>query len=268
MVHGYGNDISWTFQSTAVFLARSGFACFTADLPGHHRSHGLSAFVLDLDTDVPGLPVAPPPVSPAARVPSRPCGSPTPPSGPSTACSSSPLALLPSPPAAYAPASTPPEASPPAPAPASEPTQAPPPRAPPASGGSRCRPVRRRRRRGSRDRTPRGGGRLGARPWQWGRWGMGFSLARAAFEGLGEATDSGSCGGCSRCGRAGFAGAGVAGVVVSRRGRAGAVVSRRGCAGAVVLRRRLGSRGCAADGGACGRCGAGDKERRQSTLPP
>ena len=35
---------------------------------------------------------------------------------------------------------------------------------------------------------------------------MGFSLARAAFEGLGEATDSGSCGGC---GRAGFAGAGV-----------------------------------------------------------
>jgi protein N-lysine methyltransferase METTL21D len=49
-----------------------------------------------------------------------------------------PLALLPSPPAAYAPAPTPPGASPPAPATTSEPTQAPPPRAPPASGGSRC----------------------------------------------------------------------------------------------------------------------------------
>jgi acylglycerol lipase len=44
MVHGYGNDISWTFQSTAVFLARSGLACFAADLPGH----GLRAFVPDL----------------------------------------------------------------------------------------------------------------------------------------------------------------------------------------------------------------------------
>jgi hypothetical protein len=38
---------------------------------------------------------------------------------------------------------------------------------------------------------------------------MGFSLARAAFAGLGEAADSGSCGSCDRCGRAGFAGAGV-----------------------------------------------------------
>jgi alpha-beta hydrolase superfamily lysophospholipase len=52
MVHGYGNDISWTFQSTAVFLARSGFACFAADLPGHGRSHGLRAFVPDLDAAV------------------------------------------------------------------------------------------------------------------------------------------------------------------------------------------------------------------------
>ena len=50
MLHGYGNDISWTFQSTAVFLARSGFACFAADLPGHGRSHGLRAFVPELDT--------------------------------------------------------------------------------------------------------------------------------------------------------------------------------------------------------------------------
>ncbi|GJN32754.1 hypothetical protein PR202_gb21277 [Eleusine coracana subsp. coracana] len=55
MVHGYGNDISWTFQSTAVFLARSGFACFAADLPGHGRSHGLRAFVPDLDAAVADL---------------------------------------------------------------------------------------------------------------------------------------------------------------------------------------------------------------------
>lgn len=55
MVHGYGNDISWTFQSTAVFLARSGFACFAADLPGHGRSHGLRAFVPDLDSAIADL---------------------------------------------------------------------------------------------------------------------------------------------------------------------------------------------------------------------
>jgi len=55
MVHGYGNDVSWTFQSTAVFLARSGFACFAADLPGHGRSHGLRAFVHDLDAAVADL---------------------------------------------------------------------------------------------------------------------------------------------------------------------------------------------------------------------
>jgi hypothetical protein len=69
---------------------------------------------------------------------------------------------------------------------------------------------------------------------------VGFSLARAAFAGLGEAADSGSCGGC---GRAGFAGAGVA----------GAVVSRRGCAGAVVSRRRLGARGRAGHAAVVGR---------------
>uniref|UniRef100_M8CDL9 Serine aminopeptidase S33 domain-containing protein n=1 Tax=Aegilops tauschii TaxID=37682 RepID=M8CDL9_AEGTA len=55
MVHGYGNDISWTFQATAVFLARSGFACFAADLPGHGRSHGLQAFVPDLEVAVADL---------------------------------------------------------------------------------------------------------------------------------------------------------------------------------------------------------------------
>ncbi|KAJ6802553.1 putative caffeoylshikimate esterase [Iris pallida] len=48
MVHGYGNDISWTFQATPIFLASRGFACFALDLPGHGRSHGLRAFVPDL----------------------------------------------------------------------------------------------------------------------------------------------------------------------------------------------------------------------------
>ncbi|XP_057962651.1 caffeoylshikimate esterase [Malania oleifera] len=45
MVHGYGNDISWSFQSTPVFLAQNGFACFALDLEGHGRSQGLKAFV-------------------------------------------------------------------------------------------------------------------------------------------------------------------------------------------------------------------------------
>ncbi|KAL5579360.1 hypothetical protein UlMin_011802 [Ulmus minor] len=49
MVHGYGNDISWTFQSTAIFLAQKGFACFALDLEGHGRSSGLKAFVPNVD---------------------------------------------------------------------------------------------------------------------------------------------------------------------------------------------------------------------------
>ncbi|PKA64368.1 hypothetical protein AXF42_Ash009590 [Apostasia shenzhenica] len=48
MIHGYGNDISWTFQHNPIFLARAGFACFALDLPGHGRSSGLRAFVPDL----------------------------------------------------------------------------------------------------------------------------------------------------------------------------------------------------------------------------
>ncbi|KAM1245590.1 hypothetical protein ACFX2I_036749 [Malus domestica] len=32
MVHGYGNDISWTFQATPIFLAQTGFACIALDL--------------------------------------------------------------------------------------------------------------------------------------------------------------------------------------------------------------------------------------------
>ncbi|TKY59319.1 Caffeoylshikimate esterase [Spatholobus suberectus] len=49
MVHGYGNDISWTFQATPIFLAQSGFACFALDLPGHGHSQGLRAFVPSVD---------------------------------------------------------------------------------------------------------------------------------------------------------------------------------------------------------------------------
>ncbi|WOK91914.1 caffeoylshikimate esterase [Canna indica] len=49
LIHGYGNDISWTFQSTPIFLAQHGYACFALDLPGHGRSEGLRAFVPDVD---------------------------------------------------------------------------------------------------------------------------------------------------------------------------------------------------------------------------
>lgn len=49
MVHGYGNDISWTFQATPIFLAQNGFSCFALDLPGHGQSHGLKAFVPNVD---------------------------------------------------------------------------------------------------------------------------------------------------------------------------------------------------------------------------
>lgn len=52
MLHGYGNDISWTFQSSPIFLARSAFSCFALDLPGHGRSQGLRAFVPDVDAVV------------------------------------------------------------------------------------------------------------------------------------------------------------------------------------------------------------------------
>lgn len=49
MVHGYGNDISWTFQATPIYLAQNGFACFALDLPGHGQSEGLRAFVPNVD---------------------------------------------------------------------------------------------------------------------------------------------------------------------------------------------------------------------------
>ncbi|KAM6550255.1 hypothetical protein CsatB_000063 [Cannabis sativa] len=49
MIHGYGNDISWTFQATPIFLAQNGYACFALDLQGHGRSDGLKAFVPSVD---------------------------------------------------------------------------------------------------------------------------------------------------------------------------------------------------------------------------
>ncbi|XP_027347155.1 caffeoylshikimate esterase [Abrus precatorius] len=49
MVHGYGNDISWTFQATPIFLSQMGFACFALDLQGHGHSQGLKAFVPNVD---------------------------------------------------------------------------------------------------------------------------------------------------------------------------------------------------------------------------
>lgn len=52
MVHGYGNDISWTFQATPIFLAQNGFSCFALDLQGHGRSQGLKAYVPNVDVVV------------------------------------------------------------------------------------------------------------------------------------------------------------------------------------------------------------------------
>ncbi|MCD7466153.1 hypothetical protein HAX54_002581 [Datura stramonium] len=49
MVHGYGNDISWTFQATPIHLAKNGFACFALDLEGHGQSQGLKAYVPSVD---------------------------------------------------------------------------------------------------------------------------------------------------------------------------------------------------------------------------
>ncbi|KAG5561536.1 hypothetical protein RHGRI_004544 [Rhododendron griersonianum] len=49
MVHGYGTDISWNFQSTPIFLAQNGFSCFALDMQGHGLSQGLRAFVPSVD---------------------------------------------------------------------------------------------------------------------------------------------------------------------------------------------------------------------------
>ncbi|KAK6917501.1 Serine aminopeptidase, S33 [Dillenia turbinata] len=49
VVHGYGNDISWTFQATPICLAQMGFASCALDLEGHGKSDGVRAFVPNVD---------------------------------------------------------------------------------------------------------------------------------------------------------------------------------------------------------------------------
>ncbi|XP_057851935.1 caffeoylshikimate esterase isoform X3 [Cryptomeria japonica] len=49
MIHGYGNDISWTFQNNAIFFAQMGCAAAAIDLPGHGQSDGLKGFVPNVD---------------------------------------------------------------------------------------------------------------------------------------------------------------------------------------------------------------------------
>lgn len=49
MIHGYGNDISWTFQKTAIFFTEMGCGAFGLDLEGHGRSGGLKGYVTDLN---------------------------------------------------------------------------------------------------------------------------------------------------------------------------------------------------------------------------
>eukprot|EP01018_Ginkgo_biloba_P022580 Gb_13033 [translate_table: standard] len=52
MIHGYGNDISWTFQNTAIYLVQMGCAAFAIDLEGHGLSEGLRAYVPSVDNVV------------------------------------------------------------------------------------------------------------------------------------------------------------------------------------------------------------------------
>ncbi|KAJ0017871.1 hypothetical protein Pint_10688 [Pistacia integerrima] len=51
MVHGYGNDMSWTFQATSIFLAQMGFACFALDIEGHGRSQDCLSFFNSVKQD-------------------------------------------------------------------------------------------------------------------------------------------------------------------------------------------------------------------------
>ncbi|KAJ7555960.1 hypothetical protein O6H91_05G063000 [Diphasiastrum complanatum] len=49
MCHGYGNDISWTFQQTAIFFTQMGCGAFAIDLEGHGQSEGLRAYLPNLN---------------------------------------------------------------------------------------------------------------------------------------------------------------------------------------------------------------------------
>jgi acylglycerol lipase len=49
MVHGYANDISWTFQNTAVLFTEMGYAAVASDLEGHGRTEGLHGYLPNVD---------------------------------------------------------------------------------------------------------------------------------------------------------------------------------------------------------------------------
>ncbi|KAL2629324.1 hypothetical protein R1flu_014010 [Riccia fluitans] len=49
MVHGYGNNSSWTFQNTAILFTDMGYAACASDLEGHGQSEGLKGFLPDVD---------------------------------------------------------------------------------------------------------------------------------------------------------------------------------------------------------------------------
>ncbi|BBN10929.1 acylglycerol lipase [Marchantia polymorpha subsp. ruderalis] len=48
MVHGYGNNTSWTFQNTAMLFTDMGYAACASDLEGHGRTQGLKGFLPDV----------------------------------------------------------------------------------------------------------------------------------------------------------------------------------------------------------------------------
>lgn len=49
MVHGYGNNISWTFQNTALLFVGMGYAAVASDLQGHGKSEGLKGYLPDVN---------------------------------------------------------------------------------------------------------------------------------------------------------------------------------------------------------------------------
>ncbi|KAL3676230.1 hypothetical protein R1sor_026178 [Riccia sorocarpa] len=48
MVHGYGNNSSWTFQNTAILFTEMGYAACASDLQGHGQSDGLKGYLPDV----------------------------------------------------------------------------------------------------------------------------------------------------------------------------------------------------------------------------